>query len=356
MAEPSEVLVERYRRLLEQVDVQAIADRQSEFEHLIWYGAPGSRERPIFEEELREVRRRGEVLRGRTGESPPDLLILCVGYSPEPILLAVAHHKPRKVVLLIETQLKERYLQSFEQLWNGYREILGVSELSQIAQRKVRDAAGEVFSTVRQIAAGRTTGRIVVDITGAKKSMIAGAFLAAGFLDLEASYVDFGEYDPLLRRPEPGTSRPGRIDHPYRLFRLREEVRLHEELDRRHFREAERLAESLAGTAASREVKEILGPQESKTQTHGLETVRRAARGCALWSEGFYREAHEVLTGSEDLAVPATLATLAPAWPRSDEKDSDIVHALAPQAVFADPARALAAQEHLGARAGRVSP
>src|SRR5262249_55717599 len=170
-----------------------------------------------------------------------DLLILCVGYSPEPLLLAVAHHAPRAVVLLIETHLRAEYLQSLERLWNEYRELLGVPEFSGMEQRKVRDQAGEVFATVRRIAAGRRAGRIVVDITGAKKSMIAGAFLAAGFLDLETSYVDFEEYDNLLRRPVPGKSRPGRIDHPYQLFRLREEARLREEIDRRRFREAERL-------------------------------------------------------------------------------------------------------------------
>ena len=57
--EPTRALVERYRQLLERVDFQVCADRQAEIEDLLWYGAAGSRERPIFEEELREIRRRG---------------------------------------------------------------------------------------------------------------------------------------------------------------------------------------------------------------------------------------------------------------------------------------------------------
>lgn len=69
---------------------------------------------------------------------------------------------------------------------------------------------------------------MVLDITGAKKSMIAGAFLAAGFLELRTSYVDFASFHPVLRRPLPGSCRPVELRHPYALFRLRDESRLRE--------------------------------------------------------------------------------------------------------------------------------
>jgi hypothetical protein len=335
------VLIDRYRQLLGSMEVATIAALQGKIEDVVWYGPPGGRERPIFEEELEIVLGRGREARSRTGENPPDLLILCVGYSPEPLLLAIAHHAPAEVFLLIGKDLRPEYLESLKTLWDTYRAILGVPKFGGLDRRKVRDQAAEVFAMVRSITASRGPCRIVVDITGAKKSMIAGAFLAAGFLDLEASYVDFTEYDNLLRRPVPGTSRPGRIEHPYRLFRLREESRLHEELDRRQFREAERLAESLAGMAGSPEVAEVLGALESKAQEQRLKALGQVARGYALWREGFYQEAHAKLMET-GLPIPATVAILAPAWPRSDDDASAIVQALAPQAVFGDPARALA--------------
>ena len=37
--------------------------------------------------------------------------------------------------------------------------------------------------------------RVIVDVTGAKKSMVAGAFLFAAYADMPISYVDFDEYD-----------------------------------------------------------------------------------------------------------------------------------------------------------------
>lgn len=337
----SMAFIDRYRLLLEQQGAEAASRRQGEIEDLILYGPPGSTQPSLFAEELRQARERGEAERARAGAIPPDLLILCIGYSPEPLLLAVAHHAPAEVVLLVEQNLRATYLQSLAQLWDHFREILVAPAFAQLAQRTVRDSPGDVYSSVRRIAAERPGARLLLDITGAKKSMTAGAFLAAGFLDLETSYVDFSDYDPQLRRPVPGTSRPGRLDHPYRLFKLREEARLRDEFDRRRYREAERLALSLAEAAESAEVVAILGAGEARQQAERLGTVARAARGYAFWSEGFYREALAELEAG-GAPAPATVARLAARWPRTDEGPEAIVRALAPRAVFSDPARALA--------------
>ena len=217
-----EPLVDRYKSLLDRLDAPTVARKQRMIEDQLWHGSPGSP--PIFGDELKMVRD------GNRREERPDLLILCVGYSPEPSVLAVAHHAPAEVFLLLEDRLQQDYLDSLEKLWDRYCGELRLPQFARLDKRKVQGSPAALFVAVREVVEERqrdSSGlKIVLDITGAKKSMIAGAFLAAGFLDLETSYVDFEEYDPVLRRPVPGTSRPGHLQHPYGLFKLREETRL----------------------------------------------------------------------------------------------------------------------------------
>lgn len=334
-------LIDRYRALLTELDAQTVASRVAKIERALWQGSPGSP--ALLSAELREVSERGRHLRAKDGQLSPDLLILCVGYSPEPLLLAVAHHSPAEVLLLKETSLQGDYLQTLEELWNRHRPG-NLPEFRDLGFRVVRDSAADLFLAVRDaVQARQPGGRIVLDITGAKKSMIAGAFLAAGFLELETSYVDFGEYDPVLRRPVPGTSRPGRLSHPYRLFKLREESQLQEELDRGNFPEAERLASTLLDMARSPEVSELLAPGEADARSARFEVVGQAARAYRRWREGFYAEAAEMLERSAaGIPVPATVERLSSAWPRSTDPHNEIVETLMPVRVFADPSLALA--------------
>jgi hypothetical protein len=335
-------LVDRYRKLLLCPEVQALAGNQRVVEDLLWYGAPGSTEPPLLGEELALVRGRTE--KRRSGERPLDLLVLCVGYSPEPLLLAVAHHAPAAVVLLVAEGLQDDYLLSLERLWDRHYELLAVPTFAHLERRIVRDTPADVFLLVRETAERwrRTPpARIVVDITGAKKSMIAGAFLAAGLLDLESSYVDFGEYDMVLRRPVPGTSQPGDLQHPYNLFRLREEARLAEEINHRRFREAERLAGTLAGMAASPEVASAVGREQAEGWARRFHTVRQVAAAYARWGEGFYAEAASEIAACQGIPVPPTVSQLGSVWPRSDNSQNHIVEALREHRVFADPATPL---------------
>lgn len=342
--EPGTPLIDRYRKILDDFDAESIARRYREIENVLWYRSPGSGSPALFEEELAKVRELGEKGRLEAGEKSADCLVLCVGYSPEPLLLTIAYHRPARILLLVEIHLSGEYLNALEELWDTYRDLLEIPAFAETHQERVRDDATDIFLSIRAISerlANEPPRRMVVDITGAKKSMVAGAFLAAGFLDLESSYVDFSEYDAVLRRPIPGTSCPGGLTHPDRLFQLREEARLEKEFDRRRFREAEQLAGRLAETAASPEVEKLLDRHEGQARARRLGALQAAARAYALWSDGFYREAASELEAI-GIPVPATMAQLAPFWPPAEAKAGEIVKALSPAAVLADPATALA--------------
>jgi hypothetical protein len=81
-----------------------------------------------------------------------------------------------------------------------------------------------------------------MDFTGAKKTMVVGAFLAAGFLDLEATYIHFHRYDSTLNRPVPGASFLTTLPHPAKLFPLREQERLAGAFNALRYEEAAALA------------------------------------------------------------------------------------------------------------------
>lgn len=328
---------DRYRELLKRHDGPELRDRVRRLEDELSFGSPGTEERSFLLDELIQVRSRKT---SRSDGPGPALLILPVGTSPEPLLFAVAHHEPRSVALLVPA-LPDGSKERLELLWNQVTEILGVPPFEEVKEYAVGDDPNDVFQTVRRLVAEDARGidrsSILIDITGGKKSMTGGAFLAAGFLGLDATYVDFEHYDDVLRRPDPDSIRPGRLQHPEELFRLRDEVRLRERFDTQRYREAKELALDLETTARSDPVREALGYEEAKGLADDVGRVVGVAKGYELWLSGFYAGATDTLAGIEGVPVPPTLRVLAGAWPSRQDEPKQIEHALEEDAVFRDP-------------------
>lgn len=333
----------RYRQLHTTFGMPALSRSLAEADEAARFGLPGESE-PIFAAELDYAKRRGAERRAEGSESP-ELMLLMVGYSPEPLLLSLAFHAPRRVVLLRSQGLKPEYLETLAQLWNRYHEDLGVPawETVDATARTVRESPEELFQEVRRLVdiGGKEPSKMLLEITGAKKSMIAGAFLAAGFLDLRVSYVDFDNYDQVLRRPDPETCRPVTLPNPYRLFKLREQDRLAEAFDDRRFGEARRLAEELCEMVERDDLLELLG-EDADHQRRGYSCLRQVARGCALWGEGFYGEASETLSTVDGFPMAPALGALGGLWPRRGASRNEIVESLEQEHVFEQPTAPLA--------------
>lgn len=165
-------------------------------------------------------------------------LALTVGESFEPLLQIVCVLKPQRVVLILNSfyggtpgidhgrDLKELmlYLNQNQSLGNFSPQLsannFDLVELPDDTPTHVFCALREAFQkSAAQPPAGCTN---VVDITGAKNSMIVGAFLYAAHSGLPITYVDFGEYDSDWRRPYGYTCRIGAIANPYEAFHLRD--------------------------------------------------------------------------------------------------------------------------------------
>lgn len=203
------------------------------------------------------------------------VLVLLVGYSMEPLFQAISVFAPREKIVLLVNQVYDKvdergnHVQVEGCLYGAdvkewVEELLlpkvFASELKPaIEVHVIGDMAfsGPLLDDSATITAGsrmpalvfqtlcahvlpdhRDHKKVVIDITGGKKSMDVGAFLFAAYTDIPVSYVDFEKYHPRHRRPYGYTCHVSRLENPYTLFALPgwEEVR--SLFEKYHFRGA----------------------------------------------------------------------------------------------------------------------
>ncbi|MGI8783253.1 MAG: hypothetical protein ACR2L2_06340 [Acidobacteriota bacterium] len=207
-------------------------------------------------------------------------LALLVGFSPEPLLQSIRVYEPKVLVFVLNAHYgdvetgqrfyKTKVLPAVGQLFNGVSapRICDPIILEGDADRP-KDRPAEVFRVLRrQLIRCLEPDPRILDITGGKKSMVAGAFLFGAFTGIDISYVDFDEYDEEKRTPLGYTCRIGVLDNPYKLFGLREWERLRQ------------LYESYSFGAARKLLREELLPtMQSTTGTELFDAGEIAAAG-----------------------------------------------------------------------------
>ncbi|HEX4955810.1 MAG TPA: hypothetical protein VF017_20675 [Thermoanaerobaculia bacterium] len=357
-------LREDYKRIVRAVGVERVREILETIEEHLDNERDASG-RSLTDKEMDLATHKGRE--DRAGGPGPDLLLLIVGYSPEPLLLAAVYHEPREVVLLKSLDLDRDYLVKLAERWDRFvgPRLPDLPPGEQLLRdgRGVRDSPEDLFRTVAKVVGQARRGgaaRIVLDITGAKKTMVAGAFLAAGHLGIETSYVDFDHYDSVLRRPLPGSPRPGLLPHPAELFRLGERRELASLFEAGRYEEVRRRAERLAEAAGSATVTQVLGEEEAERQAHGFTRLARIAGAYQLWADGFYRDAAEGIRDIPGLPMPPQVEALAEVWPswRADDSEEQrrpgsIVKALGPDRVLESPVVPMAYFVDLLVRWGR---
>jgi hypothetical protein len=161
-----------------------------------------------------------------------------------------------------------------------------------------------------------------VDITGAKKSMVAGAFLYAAHSQLPITYVDFDDdaYNPDFHRTYGYRCRIGKIADPYEAFRLRDWERVSQLYERYDFRGAREL------TSAIQQVMDHgLSREDARRTLYDPEDLGRVTRLMQVlamygsWENGDYREAKRICGAfSPSLPsdiVPGAIPALGGSWP-----------------------------------------
>jgi hypothetical protein len=289
-------------------------------------GRPGADRVSIWQEYARDLL--PLEMEGKPAPNDCDTLVMLVGHSVEPLLQSVWAYQPKKLLLI----LSPRYGEGLS--GDNFARILRFQLLPQLPEdRRVADqdvdravVAAEPAEVFR-ILVDRVRDRsdVVIDITGAKKSMVAGAFLYAAYANVPISYVDFDDTDYSTRyhRPYGYASYIQSFENPYTAFALRDWERVQQLYETFHFREARKLLEEDILPAL-----DLLdaSPAESADDPSYQPAVERlidTVRCYELWDSGDFvaasKSAADIRQKGLDFHAPTAVEALKDIWPHTSD-------------------------------------
>lgn len=125
-----------------------------------------------------------------------ELLISILGFSPEPIILTAKAMKPKNHVI-ITTGLNQEVENIIESHLDGNFKLIRLKDEQFIT----------MYKTLKEQLILNRHSKVVLDITGGKKSMVASASIFGKDYGCKIVYVDFDEYIKELRKPKPGSEK-----------------------------------------------------------------------------------------------------------------------------------------------------
>ncbi|CCQ93984.1 conserved hypothetical protein [[Clostridium] ultunense Esp] len=266
-----------------------------------------------------------ELIRQRSSSEHCETLVLLVGFSLEPLLQSVCMHQPEKILLVLNDdgyadEPSDVYVVHVFEAIERLREeglidrvpkYLGGDPPRESPFEKTGDDPLAVFRVLAKVLRDETDA--VIDITGGKKSMVAGAFLYAAYAGVRVSYVDFAKYDPKSRRPYGYLSKIGELPNPYEKFALREWERMRLLYQRYQFREARRLLQDIRKTMA-----ELMADS-----VKALNSLDSFLKYYEKWDQGDYRGAKEIQQGLGKFRQPNAVVVLGDRWYQIEWRDDD---------------------------------
>jgi len=244
-----------------------------------------------------------------------DILVQLVGFSWEPLFISLCAYQPETLVLVLNKkyndQLGDRRGMDYKEQINKLKEANLIINETKIISDTVEDTPESVFKLLREkvlpyVNEGRS---VVIDITGAKKSMVSGAYLFATYSDSLVSYLDFGEYSVKYGRPYGYTCVIKKPENPVELFKLNEWLRVKEQYNRYAFGNALRIINSI-----EKETMEFIGFEGE----NAVELLKECLRFYEVWDNGDYRaalEKYKTITAKiSSFPCPSAVQELGEVW------------------------------------------
>lgn len=263
--------------------------------------------------------------------SETEILVQLVGYSWEPILISICAHKPDVVVPI----LNKKYIEKGDgEIWgNIYKEnihklkkqglindISGIPEIFPPQWETVGDQPKDVFRFLKThvLSFVNEGKKVVVDITGAKKSMASGAYLFSSYTNAPVVYLNYDKYSGRYGRPYGYTCKLDKLEDPLKIFKLHEWGRVRQ------------LYENYAFRSANILVKEIQDGAKSFFDSEDVDSIDVLIEWIEfyrLWDEGNYKAClakwDDVLGGTggktPDAHCPTAVVRLGEIWPNKDD-------------------------------------
>lgn len=231
-------------------------------------------------------------------------LFVLVGTTVEPLLLSILTLRPLEKLVLIyssESKKQKNIIENtlfqkpgsslIQKKWLYDEKAKLFIEQAKNKNNYIKDAPitettpEKVFAAIKSRIGSYQANEIGVDITGGKKSMVGGGFLAASINNFHLFYVDFDEYKD--SQPVQGTEFIHILPNPFDIYNVREESLILELWERQDFD---------AVINVVRQTIEKL--TEDKAKEYGLEKERNrliqiqtAANCYREWSKFNYSEA-----------------------------------------------------------------
>ena len=207
-------------------------------------------------------RRRENLLPNREGNNdlPPcyDVGIFLVGFSSIPIVLSLAEIQPNEQIYFLYSRETEHVLHEISDrisvmLGDSNSPLINLVEDTVLnnlehSALKIDNPSDpvETFKRIKEIVNQVGNKSVALDLTGGKKTMIGGGFIAGsilGFADAgqqstcDMFYIDSLAFDPNRGTPEPGTEFLSLLENPYDVYNVQYTVEA-EKLFKQHNYEA----------------------------------------------------------------------------------------------------------------------
>ncbi len=266
--------------------------------------------------ELDYAKRKGSITIPSVWRSGEGRLVLTVGYSWEPLLQSLCVYKPIEVVLILSdnygnSRAEDKQI-TFEWAAKRLAErklIPAVPQISSIIIQTI-SSTGDVFHQLQEYFQNQQDlDSTLIDITGGKKSTVAGCYLfAATYSSLGVTYVDFDEFNLERGRPYGFTCRINAVENPYQTFQLRQWEHIEEAYKKHGFRSAKEQLEAVKSAL------EGLG-ERFRSESDAVTHLQHALDMYEAWDNGDYHTAYQRHSRLPDNPVPDAVRVLGPDWP-----------------------------------------
>ncbi len=253
---------------------------------------------------------------GRIKTSGADTLVQLVGFSWEPLLISVCAYKPQEIILILNkkynAQSGDKRGEDFEEYISKLKEQNLIENVPKILPDPFevieKDGPEDVFKFLKKHVLSSINGgkKVVIDITGAKKSMVSGAYLFASYTNCAVSYLDFDKYDEEYGKPYGYTCKIKELENPMELFKLYEWNRVKELYRKYAFRSAMELID---------EIKEGTCSFIEENEKEAIDHLVKCLKFYKTWDEGNYRRALDLYGGLQvKIPCPSAVEELGEIW------------------------------------------
>lgn len=228
-----------------------------------------------------------------------DTGIYLVGYSIMPVILSILQIQPSSIVFVATDDTQD----FIDEIKNGIKSVADkyyqtIEKAMELTTIKDLSDPAEVFQIIDRIIYKYEGKKLAIDITGGKKTMVAGAFMASAHSrTCDIFYIDFEQYNSRNSEPVYGTEFLANLPNPSEIFSLTDWDRLISLKENYQFKEALIEVEKIKNNIKK------YGKYFSDKFTDELTRLKTEITGFAFWDDYRYKQALTYLPDSPALKV-----------------------------------------------------